>query len=429
MIAYPLAVLVITGSSTDAGWAGFAAIVPAIIIYLPAGALVERLTPRRVMSVSEIVRGAAAVAIIAELISGRPSVWLLVLAAAVGQSCRVFFELAERRLTSSLLEHGQEAAGLALSETWRHVAVLLGRPLGGFLFGLGRVLPFAADSLSFSVAVVSLLGIKGVHGSAHPAERGSGQRKRTGGRRLGPDIATALRWLRADPFARKAMIITAGTTFIAQALIMVFLAGAESRHLPPLEVGLVLAASGAGGVLGSSVAPWLFSRLDYLLLPVQTWVWFEVLILLALFGGNSSVGMALAMVLLGCSGAIGNVAVDGYLVRVSAGDMFARLVSVYRLTSLCAMALGPLVGGVVMQDFGTRLAEFLFALIAALLAAIAFLEPSMRFARAPSSFSTRRAAESRNDRDVWSHAVVPAPRPSRPASSTAERPRAPDAGS
>ncbi|HMH90656.1 MAG TPA: MFS transporter [Streptosporangiaceae bacterium] len=417
-IAYPLLVLALTGSAADAGWTGFAAMAPSILIYLPAGALVDRLVPRRVMLISEAGRGAVVVAVVVRLALGRPHIWELALAASAEQCLRVFAELAERRLTSSLLEPEREAAGLARSETVSHLVVLVGRPLGGLLFGIGRIVPFAADAVTFIVSGLALLLIKSGRDSADSAEGRPDRRERAEKSPVGRDIGDAIRWLRAHPFARVAMPITAGTTFIGQALIMIFLVAAQSQRLPPLEIGLVLGSSGAGGALGSASASWFFPRFEYALLHRQMWVWATALALLASSGGNSFAGMALAMAALGFTGALGNVAADTYLVRNVEGAMLARLMSFDRLTSMCALALGPLAGGIITQLYGTQQAVTLLFVMMIPLAAMAFFEPSMRSAGAqspllrgtlvvckPPRIAQKRPAAGKRRADLGSRAV------------------------
>jgi hypothetical protein len=44
------------------------------------------------------------------------------------------------------------------------------------------------------------------------------------------DIHEGLRWLRQDRFARMAVTLSASTTLICQALIMILLANAHARH-------------------------------------------------------------------------------------------------------------------------------------------------------------------------------------------------------
>lgn len=375
-IAYPLLALAITHSPADAGLTGFAAVVPGILLYLPGGLLVDRIAPRRTMLVSECGRGLVIAAVISALVFRQPYAWELAIAAMADQSLRVFAELAERRLTSSLLQPGREAAGLARSEAWGHSAVLVGRPLGGLLFGLARALPFAAEIGSVLVSVVTLLPIRSGRAGDQPAPAGHGYWHSC--RLARRDLAEAWRWWRGDSFAKLAALMTAGTTFIGQALIMVFLIDAQSQHRSSIEVGLVLGASGAGGAVGSAVASRLFSRFRFALLHRQLWVWTGALAVLWSAGGHSMIFMALTMATMGFTGALGNIAVDTYLVQVPSRTMLARLVSIDRFTSLVALALGPLVGGIVMQAYGLRVTIALLFVITLVLAVRAYSEPAMR---------------------------------------------------
>ena len=377
-IAYPLLALAITGSPAAAGWTGFAAVAPSILLYFPAGLLVDRLAPRRTMLVSECGRGAVLAGVVALLVLGRPLTWELAIAAAAEQSFRVFAELGERRLTSSLLRSGYEEEGLASTETWMHTAVLVGRPLGGLLFGLERVFPFLGDFLSVCVSVLTLLPIRSGRsrkGLAAGTAEGS-DRWRDGP--LRKDAADAWRWWRGNPFAKLAVPITAGTTFIGQALIMVFLIDAQSQHESSLEIGLALGASGIGGAVGSAAASWYFDKFEYALLHRQLWVWTAALAVLWLAGGQFLTYMATIMAALGFTGALGNIAVDTYLVRFSGREMFARLVSIDRITSLIALALGPLAGGIAVQHYGVHDTIALLYFVALGLAVLAYFEPTMR---------------------------------------------------
>jgi MFS family permease len=392
-IAYPLLVLALTGSPVVAGWASFATIAPSILVYLPAGALVDRWDPRRAMLCSEFGRGTAIATIVVALALRRTTVVELVVLGAIEQILGVFSVLAERRFVRSLVQRGQETSALARSEARTHMVIMLGRPLGGLLFGLGRIIPFVADAFSFAVSVGVLVRIgKG---------RDSGRAERVASRRLGLeisglacDIGEGLRWLRLNPFAGIALPLSAGTTLISQALIMVFVAEATIRDLSPVTIGIVLAASGAGGALGSAVASRLFSLAGYYLLPIQMGVWMATLGFLAWTGGGSYRGMAIAMAVMGFSGALGNIALDTFVIRNAAKTMLARVTSVDRLTTFGALALGPPLGGILFELCGAQNATWALLILTACLLAAAFLayscthpeSPFKRVARSSSSF-------------------------------------------
>jgi MFS family permease len=364
-LAFPLLILALTGSPIVAGWACFAATAPSFFFYLPAGALVDRSDPRRAMLLSEIGRGAAVATIVVALALGKQSVILLTIAAAIEEILEVFSVLAERRFVRALVEPNQVASALIRSEGLAHMVILIGRPLGGFFFGIWRILPFAADVASFIVSVSSLFRIKKEPQGLPPRPAVS--------RRLGREIKEGFKWLIDYPFAGLALPLTAGATFIGQALIMVFLAEAHTRHLPSVSTGIVLAASGAGGALASAAGSRLFPWKSHSPLKIQMLIWTLTLFLLAISGGQSFIGLAITMAILGFTGALGNIAFDTFVTRYAAENMLARVMSVSRLSSFGALALGPLFGGVLVDHQGTQGAIFMLFLVTALLLAVALI--------------------------------------------------------
>ena len=390
-IAYPLLVLAMTGSPVVAGWACFATVAPSIVVYLPAGALVDRWAPRRAMLLSGFGQGIAAGAIVVGLVLHRLSVPALVALGATEQVFEVFSVLAERRLVRSVVKPEQAASALAKGEAWTHIVVLIGRPLGALFFGAWRVLPFLADVISFIVSVAFLTHVgdrPGVRRTGQAASRYFRRKSCAGlqrlhpnqskqdasrpggavGRNLGKEIHECLHWLRMNPFAGFGLPLTAGTTLIGQALLMVFLAQAHTEHLSSPAIGMVLAASGAGGALGSAAASMLFRLVSHPPLRIQMWAWTAMFGLLALSGGQSVIVMAAAIAVLSFTGAMGNIALDTFVVQHAAETMLARVMSVERVASFAALAVGPALGGILYEQWGTR-----YAMVALLVATGALL--------------------------------------------------------
>jgi MFS family permease len=377
-VAYPLLVLAITGSPLTAGWSTFAVIAPSFFVYLPAGVLVDRWDPRRVMFASELGRGAAITSIVIGIVLGNLSLPVLIIAAASEQTLEVFSNLAEQRFSRSLVTSDQATSALVRGETRNHLAILLGRPVGALLFGAGSAFPFVADSFTFLVSLIALFRIE----NGRPKDRRTishmmdemHHKLRTArtivtsfafqSEDIKPHQSVAIRfiladtrdgfsWLRSNLFAYGGLFLTAGTTFVSQALIMVFFAEAHSQGIPSTDIGLVLAASGAGGIAGSAAASRLFSRFHYKLLQSQMVVWILTFGFLAFFGGPSYWHIAAAMAVLGFAGAVGNISINTYLALRAEGRL-ARVLSIDRLTSFLALALGPAFGGALVAQFGTQ---------------------------------------------------------------------------
>jgi MFS family permease len=376
-IAYPLLVLRLTGSPFTAGCAVFAATAPGILVYIPAGALVDRWNPRQAILVSEFGRGVSIGMVVLMLALGRTTVALLLAVAVIEGVLEVFSGLAERRYIGSHVGRDQVSAALVRIEARTHIVLVAGRPLGGLLFGFGPIFPFIADVASFVYSITALLGIKRTSSTEKAAAPPRGPRAKSS---LITDIRQGLRWMRADRFALMAIMSFAAGTLIFQALIMVFLSDAHSQRLPALAIGLVLAASGVGGALGSVVATRVLPRVGCSWMQVQAWIWVTGFSFLMLPVGQQPLGTAIVMAILGLTGALGNIALDTHLMDNAGQEMLARVTSVSRLASLAACAIGPIMGGILAQEFGAQRAMFyLFFFTPVLLLLVAFTPPADSF--------------------------------------------------
>ena len=373
-IAYPLLVLRLTSSPLEAGWVAFAAIAPSLLVHVPAGALVDRWNPRRAMLGSEIGRGVAIAAVAITLAMGKPDVPLLTVAAVVEGVLGVFSTLAERRCVGSIVRPEQVPSALVRLEGRNHVVLLIGRPLGGLLFGIEPILPFLVDVATFIYSVAALAGIK----SRWPVATSGAQasRESAADNRLSGDIRIGLRRMLDDRFACAVIITFSIGTLIFQALVMVFLADAHAQKLSALAIGTVLAASGVGGAFGSAAASWLRSRVRYPWIKLQTLIWFLGFAVLALLAGPKVVLMGAVMAALGFTGAMGNIELDTHLMRNFDKDMLGRVTSVSRLTALIACAIGPAFGGVIVQEFGISGAMNILFLATAGLPLLAVIAPA-----------------------------------------------------
>jgi predicted MFS family arabinose efflux permease len=327
------------------------------------------------MILSEAGRGVVIGIVAVTLILGKPSILLLLVAVFVEEVLEAFSTLADQRCVRSLVPPDQASNAQAQIEARTHVVVLAGRPLGVILFGLAPVLPFLADALTFVISVLTIISLK----SRRVVSPGT---RRVSGRQLGNDIGEGLSWLRRDRYARAAMILSAGTTLIGQALIMIFLAEAHESRLSPIRIGLVLAASGVGGVLGSVVSARLRKPPKVSLLLIQMLAWVGAFLILALSSAHSSACVAFVMATLSLGGALGNIEISTHLNQHVDEKMLARVTSIGRLVALSACAVGPMLGGILIQLYGAQHAVIALLAITLAFATFAVRTPSIRCRKA-----------------------------------------------
>jgi MFS family permease len=366
-VAFPLLVLHFYASPTIAGFAAFVAVAPSVLFYIPAGVFVDRWDPRATVLVSETCRGCAILSVVCALLIFRShtSLPLLIAAMIVEEIFEIFSTLAERRFLQMMMDEDNRASRQASIETRSHLAVLVGRPLGPFLFSLNPAFPFLADVESFIVSILSLMMIKGSSGSP-----GKKRDIKSGlWNQLSGDARQSVAWLLRDRRALVIMLILAATTVVAQALILILLADTHTGGIPAVSIGFVLAASGAGGIVGSIISkalqkstarrlPWKLSWLTF-----QAIAWIAALGLLAIPETPLMEFSMLAMFVLGLTGALGNIEFGIYVAGNVPNDMTAKVTSFGQMLTIGASAVGPILGGTAIRYDGTRGAVMILSII------------------------------------------------------------------
>lgn len=361
-VAFPMLVLHLNNSAFTTGLVAFAVIAPSVLFYIPAGALVDRWNPRRVMLASEILRGLVifSVVMLLAIFGQRISIGFLIPAMVAEEILEIFFMLADRRYLSGLMERDNIASRQAYVEVRAHAVILAGRPLGPFLFAITPLLPFIADAVSFLFSIASLVVVR-------RRDEPLRELQRVRPKQLVGDIGQGYSWLRKDRHALRTVFLMAATSLVAQALILMFLSEAHSRRLSTLGIGIVLAASGAGGAVGSLFSRFLPDKIRPFWLPIQMLAWAVALAVLTIAGSLTVGASAAAMLILGLTGAIGNIEFGTYLVSNVADDMIAKVTGIGQMLAIGSCALGPVVGGFAVQRYGAQGAvEFFLAIVVVL---------------------------------------------------------------
>jgi MFS family permease len=238
-LAFPLLVLSLTGSPAQAGIVGFARGLPYLLVYLPAGALVDRWNRKQVMLAADAGRAVAIGSVAVWLFVGRPPIAWLAVVSFVEGALFIFFQLAESAALPHIVPKEQLPLAIAQNQARVQGAQLAGGPLGGVLFGVARVLPFAADAASYAVSFISLLFVR-------PAFQESRERPPT---RLRTEVAEGMRWLWNQPFLRTATLLVAGTNFVHQGLFgIVLIVRARELGASPALIGALFAFGGVAAL-------------------------------------------------------------------------------------------------------------------------------------------------------------------------------------
>jgi MFS family permease len=370
-LAYPLLVLALTGSPLSAGVVGFAQALPFLVVYLPAGALVDRLNRKRVMLVADAVRVLVLTIVVIGLTWEVVDLTHLVLAVFLDGACFVFFQLAESAALPHIVPRRQLPTALAQNQARESGAELAGNPLGGALFAVGHAVPFLVNAATYTVSFVGLLFVR-------PDLQEERERSAQG---VLADIREGLSWLWRQRFLRAVVALAGGTNIVLNALSLVLIVRAGEMGAPPAAIGLMLSFSAVAAILGSIPAPWLFRRLPATLIVIGSgWVWALGTAVLVWMPTPLWLGVAA-----GASQLIGplfNVTIQAYRYSLVPDRLQARTQSAARMISWGTIPLAPLIAGVLLEGAGSTATLLALAGFMVVVAGTATLSPTVR--RAPS---------------------------------------------
>lgn len=250
-IALPLVVLSLTGSAAQAGIVAAIRGLVYVIWALPAGALLDRWNRKTVIVVANLGSGLAMGSITLALAMHDLTTILLYAACAVEGSCFVFANLARFASFRKVVPEQQFAAATAQSESANHIALLVGPPLGGFLYqAAGGFAAFFADALSYLINVCSVFFITLPLGVETRVER----------KAMHHEIKEAILWLKGEPAKRFLNLIQAGRTAVMAGLYLLIVVLAKEHHASSFAIGLIFAVAAVGGILGAMGAAKLHER-------------------------------------------------------------------------------------------------------------------------------------------------------------------------
>ncbi|TYK52869.1 MFS transporter [Actinomadura decatromicini] len=342
-IALPLLALSLTHSPAFAGWVAAVGTGPRLLLYLPAGMVADRFNRRRIMLTCQYTRFAISTMLAVGLVLDFHPGHLLVAAAAAEGALAALYNMTEVTVVPRIVPADALPEAMARNEARSHIAMLLGRPLGGFLYGLHRSLPFVADAASslFSAFTLHCMQHKGFRAEGRTDRELSGFRE-------------CFRLLMDHPFLWMMLIIFAVTNFAFQTIFLMLIIQADREFASTSMIGILFAASGFGGTLGAVVAPRFFRRYRLaesgreMLVPLFcVWGWFVMTSIVAI-GNGPLTGLA-AWAGISFIGAHMNVALTVYQATRVPDENLARVASVTGVVTQGAVPLGSLSAGYLLS--------------------------------------------------------------------------------
>jgi len=247
-IAYPLIMLGVTGSAGYAGMVAAAQLVTVLLFALPAGLVADRANRRTVMIVSNLARAAIMGGLALAATTGHAGFGAIIAAAVASSFFAALFNPASSAAVKQLVPPSQLPDAMAQNQARMFGAELAGRPLGGWLLGLGKAVPFVFDMLTFLVGAVALMFVRA------PL---NGRPAASSAKKAVPDVkgmTAGLRHVFAIPRLRLLVLWGMGVNFAFGSVHLILIATWHQRGVTNTGIGALAATIAVGGLLGALCA-------------------------------------------------------------------------------------------------------------------------------------------------------------------------------
>jgi MFS family permease len=351
---FPIIGYSLTGSTTKAALALTAYTFGNVVLRLQAGALIDRWNRKRVLIAAN---GSGAIlygTLVAAGAMGRLTLAHLIVVALLTGVAGSFFGPAEQAAIRAVVPARQLPTAFSQNQARQHVALLVGPPVAGVLYAIGRSIPFLVDTVTYAISAASISRIRA---PLSAPERVSG-----GPTKMRHEITEGLRFLMSRGFFRATVIFATVVNFGADALFLVLTLKLLRAGVQPAAIGTIDAIGAIAGLTGAMLAPGLIRRVPTGMVAIGTSLLIVVGCIPMAFTNNVVlIGLLLAVALLG--NPAGNAAITSYLVAVTPDRLQGRVSSALGFTATAFRPLSPLLGGFLLAVLGGQAAILITAVI------------------------------------------------------------------
>ncbi len=343
--AAPLLIASLTSSPLLVAAGAMMQYLPWLLFGLLAGAVADHHDRRRLVMVANASRAVVVAGLVAFLVTGHATVWIVLATAFLYGTAEVFADSAGSTLLPMLVRPVDLGIGNARLQAGFLVAnQLAGPPVGAFLFALGSFWPFLAQILCVSLAVILISRI-----ARTPVPQ------RTGADAAAPKphpIREGLHWLRHNPPVRTLVLIILvfNVTWAAPWGILVLYA-TEHLGMGPVGFGALTTASALGGLVGIAAFGPLEKRVSFATL-MRVCLSLEVLMHLS-FALTTAPAVAFVIMFgFGAYAFIWGTISTTVRQRLVPMELQGRIASVNMVGVFGGLVIGQFLGGLIAQTWG-----------------------------------------------------------------------------
>ncbi len=366
----------LTHSSAQAGLASAAYGFGRLLSALPTGALVDRWNRRRTMIWASLAGALISLSVpVADLMGVLSYPQLLVAGVLLGVTASFWFP-AERAALKTIVPPEQAVTAMAVNQARTSIGELVGPPISGALYGLGRTIPLGVDAITYLVAAGAASTLK------TPLEAPSTVR-----RPWMADVTTGLRWVWRVRAVRDIILFALVTNLAFNGVISVVTLGLQRGGTTARSIGLMQAAAALAGILGALIAPKVLERARVGRVVVM------VMLAEAAIGWGFPMtrGVAqVAIVLSLCAFCLPtmNSGISAFQLHITPGSLQGRVGAAVNFVMSAMMPFGTAVGGLALQHFSRTASMMPFLLLLVVAAVMVITSPSIRSIPATADFAS-----------------------------------------
>ncbi|MFD9959083.1 MFS transporter [Amycolatopsis sp. NPDC058986] len=319
-----------------------------LLIGLPAGVWVDRMRRRPLMLAADLVRGVLLLSVPVAWWAGVLTLPQLLVVALLTGIATVFFDVAYQSYLPSLVGREHLVEGNTKLQAVQSTSQVAGPSLAGWLVqAAGAANTVLLTGLGYLTSALCLWRIRAPEPAPERPERA----------RMLPQIGEGLRFVFTDRPLRAIVACTSTSNLFNGAFTAVeVLFLTRTVGLAPGAVGMMLAAGGAGGVLGALCSGAIIRRIGQIraiwLVPLLTW---PAHLLVPLGAPGWRIALTVTGLAIGGFGIIVyNVSQVSYRQAICPDRLLGRMNASVRFVVWGTLPLGGLVGGALGELIGLR---------------------------------------------------------------------------
>jgi MFS family permease len=356
--AAPLLTLSLTSDERLIAGVSFCAMIPWLVLSLPAGVYIDRFDRRKLMIAANIIRAVLFGLIAFSAATGTLSIWTF-MAILIGVGCcEVIFDMSAQAFLPQIVpDHLLERANGRLSVLELITNNFIGLPLGAWAFVLAIGVPFGVNGASFALAALLVASIR--IPSAKTPEANSEELRNS----FKADLTEGLQWLWSNKLIRTLAImlgITNMTVMFGEAIFVKY--AAVELGVTGRAYGFLLALTAIGSILGGLLGEKIAKRLGVAQSIVYSYFVFGAVGIIYFFVPNIW-AVAIAASFKGVASTTWNVVTVSLRQRVIPTELFGRVNSVYRFIGTGSIGIGALIGGQIAYSTNLRMPFLVAAII------------------------------------------------------------------